>query len=92
MKMYRTSSWDYKIEELEVVKKTDKTVTFIEKYMSRAPQELRESLHSSYRDWHETKEDAVNFLLNRIDSGIKSSEDRIAQLKIERQKLVDISE
>ena len=97
MKMYRTSAWDYVIEEHEVVKKTDKKVTFLDIYMDYQEQrpktrEQRESLHTSYRDWHETKSDAENFLLKRIDSNIKYAEDKIAQLKIERQKLVDNSE
>jgi hypothetical protein len=97
MKMYKTFNYGYQIKEFEITQRTPKSVTFIEEYRVFMTNEVktrvvRELIHTSYGDWHETRNEAENFLLRRIDSNIKHAENKITKLKIERQKLINSSE
>jgi hypothetical protein len=76
MIMYKTEKWSNKILELEVLKSTDKTVTYM-----RGERQDRELLVSSYHYWHNTKEDALNHLKQRYLSKIEYAEKEIAEAK-----------
>jgi hypothetical protein len=43
--------------------------------------EQKELKHTSYYDWHDTKQDAVNFLKKRYLSKIEYAEKEIAEAK-----------
>ncbi len=57
--MYRTS-YDNRIEEIEVLKVTEKSVSF-----NKNGRVERELLNSSFHQWHNTKTDAKLFLKKR---------------------------
>ncbi|HRP30507.1 MAG TPA: hypothetical protein PKV73_01380 [Agriterribacter sp.] len=76
MLMYKTAKWSEKIEEREVLKTTDKSV-----YFTAHNREQKELKHTSYYDWHDTKQDAVNFLKKRYLSKIEYAEKEIAEAK-----------
>lgn len=62
--------------EFEVVKSTDKTVTYM-----RGDRQDRESLVSSYHHWHKTKDEAINHLKERYLSKIEYAEKEILEAK-----------
>jgi len=61
MKKYR-GNHGTRIEELEVVKETEKQIVYIRKEDGR---EIREAKVSDWSSWHETKEDAVNYMIEQ---------------------------
>ena len=91
MKRYRTSKYSIEIEEFELVKETEKTIWFknpIQRWASeeitlREEKELKETI---YNTWHDTFEDAKNYLVqrekNRIEFLLKEIE--ISSKKIEK--------
>ena len=74
MKKFR-ANYGTRIEELEVTKETDKQIVYKRKEDGR---EVRESKVSDWASWHETKEDAVNFMVSKqqlkIDEHLKQIE------------------
>ena len=73
--MYRTQFLD--IEEFEVVRTTDKQVVYIAENGS----EQRENKYSDWRTWHESKEEALDFLINKQKMAIEHTENRLNNLK-----------
>lgn len=59
MKKFR-SNYGTIIDELEVIKETEKQVVYRRKDDGR---EIREAKVSNWASWHETKEDAVNYMI-----------------------------
>ena len=55
MKMYKTSSWDFKIEEVEILRKTDKCVF----YESRG-QEVRANNDRYFDTWELAKQSIID--------------------------------
>jgi hypothetical protein len=76
MIMYKTVKWSNEIKEIEVEKTTDKSV-----YFMAHNREQKELKHTSYYDWYDTKQDAVNFLKKRYLSKIEYAEKEIAEAK-----------
>ena len=83
MKKFRSVS-DYRIDELEVIKETEKQVVFIENN-----RESREAKRSDYASWHDTKEEAREVMINRqrlkiegYQRQIKYCEEHIEKIKL----------
>jgi hypothetical protein len=84
MKKFRAWHSFLSIEEFEVVKETDKQVTFIRDN----GKEYKESRSSAYTSWHDSKEDAklevirrIKFDINKLDSQIKYQKERIKEVE-----------
>lgn len=69
MKKFR-AYWGDKIEELEVLKETDKTIWFI----NGSGHHDSERIYSGNHSWHETKEKAIEYLVFQQDIKIKQYE------------------
>lgn len=72
------------ISKLEIIKKTEKQVVFLNNY----GKEQREAIESSWSSWHETKEQArewlikqENFQLEQHQRGILYRQERILNIK-----------
>lgn len=85
MIMYKTYKWSNKIEEIDVIKYTDKTVTYL-----RGRREDRENKVSSYHCWHETKEDAINHLKKQYLSEVSYAEERLLNSKKKLEELIKL--
>lgn len=83
MIMYRTLNYSNKIEEIEVIKTTDKTVTYL-----RGGREDRENKVSSYHCWHKTKEDAINHLKKQYLSELSYAEEKLLHAKQKLEELL----
>jgi len=82
--MYKTKQGYVTIEEKEITRKTEKTIFFIN---SRGKEE-REAINSYYGIWHNTFNEAQNYLLNRIDKDIEIFTERIERLRNERERII----
>ena len=82
--MYRTTSYNIKIKNFEVEKATEKTIWFINS-LGKQDRELRKT--DSYQ-WHETKQAAIDFLLNKHIEEKRRIEGNLARVnaKIEALK------
>jgi hypothetical protein len=82
--MYRTRHFeDVKIEEFEIAKSSEKSVFYF-KQNGSVDRELR---YASYHTWHESKQDAITYLKNRLMSRIERLEDQILKAKESLLKL-----
>lgn len=95
MKMYKTEYHSIVIKESEVVKVTDKTITFIEHYKDWRSDVIKtknsiEGLHTTWHEWHKTKEDAINFLLKRTECNIKGLKQQIKSLEGDLKELKNL--
>lgn len=61
MKKFR-GNYGTRIDELEIIKETEKQIVYIRKEDGR---EVREAKVSDWASWHETKEDAVNYMVEK---------------------------
>ena len=97
MKKYKTGSYDTRIEEYEVVKETAHRVTFKKesKHYLTGIDQIKidtENKSSNYHQWHDSFENAKQFLVERALKGIAEREKQISKLrediiKIEYTKL-----
>lgn len=75
--VYMTRTHYDDIRKFEVVKRTDKTVTYIEPSQgSWSARETRANLQSSYSKFHDTWEDARAYLVKRTEREIESCRER----------------
>ncbi len=82
MKMYKTTWYNTTIEEVDIISRTEKTVTY-----NGGSRNWRENIVSSLYRWHDTKEDAVAFLKKRCQSDIEQAEKNIAKAKLELSEI-----
>lgn len=87
MKMYVVYSWKIEIEEVEVVRTTDKSV-----FISVGSGESREKKSTDWRSYFHSYESALSFLIDREEKllreyqvRIKSSEERLKTLNAYRK-------
>jgi hypothetical protein len=80
--MYRTRHYGNEIEEIEVLKRTDKTVTF-----NGVNRVEREDLVSSYHKWHETWDHAWDYLFNLTERDIENAQKAIINARETQEKL-----
>lgn len=85
MRKFRTS-YREKIEEFEVIKETKSQITFIRSQ----GRESKERKLSSYHSWHDTKEEAKEYLIECYRQSIEHKEMQINsdKAKIEKIKLL----
>jgi hypothetical protein len=98
MKIYKTSSSGIEINEYELIKRTPKTVTYIEEYnepytvysdtKSIKTRTVTANIDSTWNKFHETKENAIRYLIKKINSEIKSLVNRIDNLTDQRYTLL----
>jgi len=86
--MFKTGKYSNEIIEKEIIRTTEHQVV----YLNHHGKEDREAKIGSYHVWHETKNLAENYLLNRIDRNIRYAEEQIERLKNDRIKLIESSE
>lgn len=81
MKKFRATSYGLypKIEELEVIKETEKQIVFIEKDWNGRGYEQRNSKNSKWDSWHDTHAAAKDYLIEKQMS-------RIGELKLQIEK------
>lgn len=73
MKKFR-AKWGDRIEEIEIVKETDKQVIFI----NSNGRENREAKNSNWATWHNSKEEAKQYLISEQENKI---EEKLRQIK-----------
>lgn len=83
--MYQTNKWSNNITEKEIIKSTDKTVTYL-----LGNREYRENIISNYHRWHKTKDDAINCLKEKYLSRINWAEKEITEAKKNLELLTSI--
>lgn len=83
MKKFRASNGT-KIEELEVIKETDKQIVFV----SKSGYTNREAKITYFTSWHNTKEDAINYLIAEEQTKI---DDKLRQIEYHRKNIVRIA-
>lgn len=86
MKVYKTSNYGIEIEEMEVIRETKDYYYVTQKWDGK---ERREIKVSSYYRCHSTRNEAENYLLNRIDTHIRYKQEEIERLKKDRLKLLE---
>lgn len=82
MKKFR-ANYGTRIEELEVVKETEKTIVYIDMF----GKEQRDYKVSSWNTWHDSKTEALNFLVNKKQ---KEIEHLYSQIKYKEEELENI--
>jgi hypothetical protein len=71
MKKYKTSSWDTKITEIEIVRETPAFVTYVENYWGKS-QERRQKKDGREK-FHDTWELAHAYLLAKAEESVKAA-------------------
>lgn len=92
MEKFRTDSYGNLITKYEVVKETEKQITYLQKYTSwpakkEESREVRESKSGRGHNWHDTFEEAKNYLIENIKKEILYLENRANETK---EKLLKI--
>jgi len=82
--MYRVQGWGNQIEKLEVIKTSEKSVWFA---TSRG-NESRELKETSYQKWFESKNEAKDFLVNKLNKDVASAEWKLKKAKAELESLL----
>jgi hypothetical protein len=84
MEKFKTTYGD-SITKYEVIKETEKQITFIHKWTDwnkkEQSRELRENKDSTYHKWHDTFEDAKNYLIEYNKNKISNLENQITKAK-----------
>ena len=78
MKVYKTGGWKELIEEVEVIKVTEKSV-----YLSNG----RSLRHTNYCSYWDTLEEAKNHLIRKYSKNIKFHTDQMNAFKIKLEEL-----
>ena len=79
MKKFR-ANYGTRIEEFEVTKETDKQVV----YINNMGREIREAKKSDWASWHNSKEDAVNFLISKEQAKI---DEKLKQIQYHKDNM-----
>jgi hypothetical protein len=82
MKKFR-ANYGTKIEEFEITKETDKQVV----YTNEMGCETREAKVSDCASWHNSKEDAVNFLISKEQAKIDEKLKQVQRHKDNMNKI-----
>jgi predicted DNA binding CopG/RHH family protein len=77
IKMYKTSSYDNRIEEKEFIEVSKSSVFWLDEKGKKQ----RESIENHYHFWHKSKEEAVLYLKEKWENQIKIAESEIERLK-----------
>ena len=77
IKKYRTSSYSTDIDEVEVIRETDKCV-FLEGWRKK---EQREQKHSGFAIYHDTWDAAYLYLLSRCETQVRNAEADLERAK-----------
>lgn len=86
MKQYKVSNWRLSIEEVDVVRETEKQVVILD----RRGMESREAKSSSYSVYLKTYNDAVAYHINRIEKKIESLNNQIKRELAELAKAKEL--
>lgn len=86
MRKYKTGGWKELIEEVEIVKETDRCVFFRQDYFGKM-REIRQAKRSSSTNYWNTIKEAKEFLKGKAEGRIESYEERIKSCKKELKKL-----
>jgi len=78
MKKYRTRT-GVEIEEFEVVSETDHFIT----YIGFGGKSVKERKATSWQTWHETREQAFNFLKEQKEREIEALQSRIQRIQFQ---------
>jgi len=81
MKMFKTGGWIEEIQEVEVIKTSEKSVWYKDKYPNEKNVEKRELKHTSYYDFWETRQDAINHLIKKWSKLVDRREHQLNQAK-----------
>lgn len=80
---YRTGGYLKKIEVIEIVKETAKQVTF----KTERGGERREAKRSEWKNWHDSFEEAKQFLLTKAENDLQALQQRVEDYKVELEKI-----
>jgi len=85
MEKFRTTDGEV-ITKYKVIKETDKQIT----YINKIEREVRENKESSYHQWHNTFDDAKNFLIEYNTKRINNLETQLFNAKEILEKVQDL--
>lgn len=96
MEKFKTTYGD-SITKYEVIKETEKQITFIYRWewnKENKFRERRENKDSSYHKWHNTFEEAKNYLIKYNEKQIENLENQIikAREKLSKVRLLNCDE
>lgn len=87
MKKFKaTKGYDYKIEDLEIIKETGSFITYMYKGYS-SEYESREKKITDYYGWFDTFDEAKQWLMDQLDIQIKNAQAQVDRLKSQKQKV-----
>lgn len=88
MKLYKTNKYNNNIEEREVTKVTDKSIFYIYKNTNTGKEtDERELKVTNYNIWHDTKGDAIEFLINRSEKKVEYHKRELSKSITELEEL-----
>jgi len=82
MKKFRTS-YGTKIQEVEILRETEKQVVIL----TDRNTEVKEAKRSDWQNWHNSKEEAKQFLLKSYDKQITDVNNKLEQLVNDRNSI-----
>jgi hypothetical protein len=82
MKMFR-ANYGTKIEELEIIRQTEKQIIYIDSF----GREQGDYKTSQWQSWHETKKEAIEYLIEKRQKEIDSCLNKIRYLEEEKIKI-----
>lgn len=82
MKKFRTS-YGTKIQEVEILRETEKQVVIL----TDRNTEVKEAKRSGWQNWHNSKEEAKQFLLKSYDKQITDVNNKLEQLINDRNSI-----
>lgn len=85
MKVYGTS-YGNEIREKAITRKSDKNIFFI----NHSGNEERQRIDTSYSKWHNSKQEAIDYLIDRTQYAIKSKKEQIQKLEQDLEKLFQL--
>lgn len=94
MEKFKTTYGDT-ITKYEVIKETEKQITFIKKWINWDKKEqsieVRENKDSNYHKWHDTFEEAKNYLIEYNKKQIENLETQIIKAKEKLSKVQSLN-
>lgn len=77
MKAFKTSSYGIRIEEKEILEFGEKSVF----YLSHNGKRQSQLISTHYESWHKTKQEAIDYITNRVKNEIERLEYNLTQKK-----------
>lgn len=89
MKTFKAScSYNYEITEHEVIKETNKFITYIEKdYSGKYGREVKALKESSSEKHFPNHNEAKQWLMDQLDISIRNAQSQVDRLKSQKQKV-----